>query len=68
MLALEDAYNMYGFKGVEVFKFRQLPIVWKFPILNYFCAFISPFIPVRTKIKFFRWSRELMLVGVGVKG
>jgi ubiquinone/menaquinone biosynthesis C-methylase UbiE len=68
MQALEDAYNMYGFKGVEVLKFRQLPIVWKFPILNYFCALISPFIPVRTKIKFFRWSRELMLVGVGVKG
>ena len=31
------------------------------------CAFISPFIPVRTKNKFFRWSRELMLVGIGMK-
>ena len=65
--ALEDAYSMYGFKKVEVFKFRQLPIVWRFPIINYFCSFISPFIPVRTKSKFFRWSRELMLVGVGTK-
>jgi ubiquinone/menaquinone biosynthesis C-methylase UbiE len=66
-IALEDAYKMYGFLKVNVFKFRQLPIVWKYPKLNYFCAAISPFIPVRTKNKFFRWSRELMLVGVGVK-
>jgi SAM-dependent methyltransferase len=66
-VALEDAYKMCGFSKVDVFKFRQLPIVWKYPKLNYFCAAISPFIPVRTKNKFFRWSRELMLVGTGVK-
>ena len=66
-VALSDAYKMYGFKEVRVFKFRQLPIVWKYSIINYFCAFISPFIPVRTQNKFFRWSRELMLIGVGKK-
>ena len=66
-MALTDAYKMYGFKEVRVFKFRQLPIVWKYPIINYLCAFISPFIPVRTQNKFFRWSRELMLVGIGKK-
>jgi len=66
-ISLIDAYKMYGFKDVEVFKFRQLPVVWKFPILNYFCALISPFIPVRTTNKFLRWSRELMLIGVGKK-
>ena len=66
-MALTDAYKMYGFKEVRVFKFRQLPIVWKYPLMNYFCAFISPFIPVRTQNKFFRWSRELMLVGIGKK-
>ena len=66
-MALTDAYKMYGFKEVRVFKFRQLPIVWKYPIMNYLCAFISPFIPVRTQNKFFRWSRELMLVGIGKK-
>ena len=66
-MALTDAYKMYGFKEVRVFKFRQLPIVWKYPSMNYFCAFISPFIPVRTQNKFFRWSRELMLVGIGKK-
>jgi len=66
-MALTDAYKMYGFQEVRVFKFRQLPIVWKYPIMNYLCTFISPFIPVRTQNKFFRWSRELMLVGIGKK-
>ena len=67
IIALEDAYKMYGFSEVNVFKFRQLPVTWKYPKLNYFCSAISPFVPVRTKNNFFRWSRELMLVGVGVK-
>ena len=66
-VALEDAYKIFGFKEVNVFKFRQLPIVWKYPLLNYFCALITPFIPVRTKNKFLRWSRELMLVAIGKK-
>ena len=66
-IALEDAYKMFGFSDINVFKFRQLPIVWKYPILNFFCAAISPLIPVRIENKFFRWSRELMLVGSGVK-
>jgi len=65
--ALEDIYKIYGFSKINVYKFRQLPIVWKYPALNYFCAAISPFIPVRTKNKFLRWSRELMLIGFGEK-
>ena len=48
-MALADAYKMYGFKEVRVFKFSQLPIAWKYPIIYYLCAFISPFIPVRTQ-------------------
>lgn len=66
-IALDDIYKMYGFKNVNTYRFRQLPIVWKYPSLNYFCSIISPFIPVRTKNKFLRWSRELMLVGSGEK-
>lgn len=67
IVSLNDLYKIYGFEKVKVFKFRQLPVVWKYPYLNYFCAMISPFIPVRTKSKFFRWSRELMLCGCGLK-
>ena len=66
-VSLEDAYKIYGFNEVSCYRFRQLPIVWKYPMLNYFCAAISPFVPVRTKNKFLRWSRELMLIGVGRK-
>ena len=66
-ISLKDAYLVYGFREVDVYKFRQLPIVWRFPILNYFCMVIAPFVPVRTKSKFLRWTRELMLVGKGIK-
>ena len=62
-VSLENIQLVIGFDKVKVYKFRQLPIVWKFPVLNNFCALISPFIPVRTTIPFLRWSRELMLVG-----
>jgi len=66
-IALADIYKIFGFEQTNVIKFRQLPIVWKYPVLNYLCAAISPFIPVRTNAKFFRWSRELMLMGYGRK-
>tara|TARA_X000001036_G_scaffold438208_1_gene485434 strand:+ start:1396 stop:2058 length:663 start_codon:yes stop_codon:yes gene_type:complete len=66
-VSLNDIYEITDFKNIKVFKFRQLPIVWRFPILNIFCSFISPFIPVRTKNKFLRWSRELMLIGYAQK-
>jgi len=65
--SLEDIYKICDFENVSVTKFRQLPIVWKYPVLNYFCAAISPFIPVRVESKFFRWSRELMLMGSAYK-
>ena len=67
IISLNSAYKMNGFESVKVFKFRQLPIVWKFPVMNYFCAFISPLIPIRSKYKFLRWSKELMLIGSGKK-
>ena len=66
-VALEDIYKISDFKNIKVYKFRQLPIAWKFPIINIFCLIISPFIPVRTKNKFLKWSRELMLIGFAVK-
>lgn len=67
-VALNDIYKIFNFTDVDVIKFRQLPIVWKYPVLNYFCAAIAPFVPVRTKVKFLFWSREIMLIGAGTKG
>jgi SAM-dependent methyltransferase len=66
-ISLNDIYQITDFKNIKVFKFRQLPIVWRFPLINIFCSIISPFIPVRTKNKFLRWSRELMLIGYAQK-
>jgi SAM-dependent methyltransferase len=66
-VSLDSIYRLFRFNSVAVEKFRQLPIVWEYPALNYICTAISPFVPVRTKTKFLRWSRELMLVGVGTK-
>ena len=59
--------SMLDPKKLDIYRFRQLPITWKSPIVNAFCAVISPFIPVNTRKPFFRWSRELMLIGVAVK-
>lgn len=67
IVSLKNIQLVIGFDNVEVYKFRQLPIVWKYPILNNFCALIGPLIPVRTTIPFLRWSRELMLIGTGRK-
>jgi SAM-dependent methyltransferase len=66
-ISLNDIYQITDFQNIKVFKFRQLPIVWRYPILNIVCKLISPFIPVRTQNKFLRWSRELMLIGYAEK-
>ena len=65
--SLDDIYNVFNFENVAVRKFRQLPLVWKYPSLNNVCKLISPFIPVRTSNKSLRWARELMLIGEGRK-
>jgi SAM-dependent methyltransferase len=66
-VSLNDIYEITDFKKISVTKFRQLPIVWRFPAINIFCSIIAPFVPVRTKNKFLRWSRELMLIGYAQK-
>ena len=55
------------FVDIDSYRFRQLPATWENPILNGFCALIAPLVPVNTRKSFFRWSRELMLVGIGRK-
>ena len=66
-VSLSDIYQMTDLRNIKVYKFRQLPIVWRYPFINVFCRLIAPFIPVRTKNKFLRWSRELMLIGYAEK-
>jgi SAM-dependent methyltransferase len=60
--------SMQDSKDICVYRFRQLPMTWRIPLLKGLSALVSPFVPVTTKIKFLRWSRELMLAGVATKG
>lgn len=65
-ISLRDIQLIHGFDLVKVIKFRQLPITWKYPFLNFVFMLIAPFVPLRTKSKF-RWVREIMLIGMGIK-
>jgi len=64
-ISLNDFYNIHGFIETKVHKFRQLPIIWRYPVLNNICKIFSPFIPIRTEIKFLKWSKRVMLIGSG---
>lgn len=65
-ISLRDIQLIHGFENVSVVKFRQLPYLWRRPLLNSLCSFIAPFVPLRAKGKM-RWVREIMLIGVGFK-
>ena len=73
--ALKDTLTMYGFKNIEVERFYQLPLIWKYPILKVFTWLLRLFLSSLsarklaefTGIKSFRWSVELMVLGVGEK-
>lgn len=65
--SLEFLYAYYSLHNLTVEKFIQLPIVWRYPLLKYVCHLIAPFVPSRTKLKFPRWSNELMILAVGKK-
>ncbi len=67
--AVEDFLNIFGFKEVSSEVFYQLPILWKYPLLKILSSILRLFVPVTTKsrIKFVRWSVELMILGTGTK-
>jgi ubiquinone/menaquinone biosynthesis C-methylase UbiE len=72
---LGDLLKIYGFKNVSSEKFYQLPEIWKFPQLKHLSRLLSIFMTTsfaremteQTGIKFFRWSKELMVLGYGEK-
>lgn len=67
LVSIKQAYLNYGYNFLSAEKFYQLPIIWKFPIIKYFCNLISFFIPIRSKFKFLRFSKELMILAIGKK-
>lgn len=67
--ALRDALKMFQFRDVESEAFYQLPIVWKYPCVKVLCKMLQLLGPV-TKVhknKFYRFSRELIILASGVK-
>ena len=64
--SLKNIYAIFGFGKIRVCKFRQLPILWKFPVLNVFSKIIALVFP-RSKIKAIRFSKEVMLLGIAEK-
>lgn len=64
---MRQVLELSGFDCLASYRFRQLPITWRSPSVNIISAAVAPFVPSRTTQKFFRWSRELMLAGVGLK-
>lgn len=74
-LSLRDIHLINNFKNFEVESFRQLPFMWKMPIiLKYIFIFLShltrifaPDIFREKNIKWIRWSKEIMLLSSAKK-
>jgi len=72
---LQNAMRIHGFKNVSCIYFRQLPLLWKYPILECISDLISV-LPESFKWKdkeekmhrkWVRFSKEKMLLATGVK-
>jgi SAM-dependent methyltransferase len=67
--SLHDIFVIQGFEQVQSEKFRQLPILWKWPWLVPVSMAIGAITPIRwcRVNKFIRFSTELMLLSSAVK-
>lgn len=67
--SVKDILNIFGFREVSSVIFYQLPLLWRYPFLKILSRILRLFVPVTTKsrIKFVRWSVELMIQGTGIK-
>lgn len=65
--SMQFILSMQESTDINVYRFRQLPRTWRNPVMNGLSSLVSHFVPVTTKIKVLRWSRELMLAGVATK-
>lgn len=72
---LYDLLEIYGLSEIEAELFYQYPAVWKYPVLKTLSRLMRLVFSVEaarrltelTKIKYFRWSVELMVLGYGRK-
>jgi len=67
--SLHDIHQMHGFEEIIVEKFRQLPIVWKYPWLISVTELTRLLVPdlFKKKYKWVRFSKEIMLLSFAKK-
>ena len=68
--ARKSLLDILGFQNTQAELFYQLPVLWRYPWLKIISRCLQLVVPVRSKrsrIKFVRWSVELMVLGTGVK-
>ena len=68
-VSLNYFLKIHGFENVQTRQFRQLPILWKMPWLNFFSILTALFTPryFGNYSKFILFSKEVMLLGSGQK-
>lgn len=69
ILGLKNVLKIFNFKDPITEIFYQYPLYWKFPVLRIFAKILKITGPVNKlhKNKFYRWSKELMILGTGIK-
>ena len=67
--SLRDILLIHGFQEVSVEKFRQLPIVWKYPLMKYVSILTGWICPraLEKHSKFIRFSKQIMLLATARK-
>jgi len=65
--SLLQFYEFAGFKNIKIERFMQLPSTWNSKSMFILAKMTSLISPLRSKNKWLRWSRELMISGIGIK-
>jgi len=65
--SLREIFEIYSFKKIRYKKFRQLPFLWKYPQLNWLSDIFQLFYTPDITNKLIKFSKEKMLLGVGIK-
>jgi 2-polyprenyl-3-methyl-5-hydroxy-6-metoxy-1,4-benzoquinol methylase len=66
-VSMQQLLEYGNFIDIEVKTFRQLPITWNSRVFNTLAEATSKLSKPRAKNKWMRWSKELMIIGVGRK-
>ena len=69
VLGSSNVLKIFNFKNVHSEIFYQLPLYWKYPKLKFIAHILKLTGPVKKlyKNKFYRWSKELMILATAVK-